>query len=395
MIAVDHAFHPPKRLLNRIGAIALAAAAVVTAGVVLAPDRTWPAVLTIGLFLTGMGLAGVFFVALQYATGSGWSIVVRRVGEALAALLGTGAVVMVVALFAAPRLYCWWGGAVDGEPLRGFKAAWLSPAFFVVRAIVYFALWLAFAAAIVRESRLQDADADPAHSRRNVRLSIAFIAVFAFTVWLASSDWIMSLDPDWSSTIFGVYNFAGLFSGGLAALVVFVVWLRRLGPRGVGPLHAVVTQEHLHDLGKLLFAFSTFWMYIWFSQYMLIWYANIPEEASYFAVRLHGLWQPLVILDVVLNWVVPFLALLPRAAKRNPGVLAKVALAVLVGRWLDLYLMVTPHFQPGAPVFGVWELAAAVLAASVAVLAVLRTLTRAPMVPIGDPLLAESLRHHQ
>jgi len=98
---------------------------------------------------------------------------------------------------------------------------------------------------------------------------------------------------------------------------------------------------------------------------------------------------------VVLNWVVPFLALLPRAAKRNPGVLAKVALAVLVGRWLDLYLMVTPHFQPGAPVFGVWELAAAVLAASVAVLAVLRTLTRAPMVPIGDPLLAESLRHHQ
>src|SRR5262249_39747770 len=154
-----------------------------------------------------------------------------------------------------------------------------------------------------------------------------------------------SLEPDWSSTMFGVYQFAGLFLSGLAALTLLLLWLGRSEP-----MRRVVTSDHLHDLGKLLFAFSTFWMYVWFSQYMLIWYVNNPEEAVYFLRREQGAWQPLLIANVVLNWAVPFLVLLPRSAKRSPTVLARVCVVLLVGRWLDLYLMIGPPFgQPTLP----------------------------------------------
>src|SRR5262249_60234132 len=142
--------------------------------------------------------------------------------------------------------------------------------------------------AITRESRRRDDEREMGQGRRNVRLSIIFLGVFAVTFWLASFDWIMSLEPNWASTIFGIYNFAGMFSGGLALMILLVLWLRTSGP-----LRDFVNEEHLHDLGKLLFAFCTFWMYIWFSQYMLIWYADIGEETAYYGARLPNPWRPL------------------------------------------------------------------------------------------------------
>jgi hypothetical protein len=271
---------------------------------------------------------------------------------------------------------------------------WLSRPFFLVRAAVYLATWMLFSTAIVRNSRRQDSDGNVEHTRRNVRLSIGFMPVFAITVCLASFDWIMSLEPAWSSTIFGVYNFAGLFSAGLACIIVLVVLLQNLGPRGMGPLHGQVSADQLHDLGKLLFGFCTFWMYIWFSQYMLIWYANIPEETTYYVARLHGLWEPLFLLNVCLNWVVPFLVLLSRGTKRASSVVVKVAIAVLVGRFLDLYLMVIPPFAGASPVFGVWEIGPLLLGGALLALVVLRTLAKAPIIPVHDPMLSTSAPHH-
>ena len=174
-----------------------------------------------------------------------------------------------------------------------------------------------------------------------------------------------------------------------------MVLLQSFGPRGIGPLHGLVGAEHLHDFGKLLFGFCTFWMYIWFSQYMLIWYANISEETTYYVVRLHGLWAPLLLLNVCLNWVVPFLVLLLRGTKREPSVIVKVALAVLAGRCLDLYLMVMPPFAGPSPVFGLWEAGPLLLAGATLALVVLRTLAQAPIIPMRDPLLSGSLHHHQ
>jgi hypothetical protein len=199
----------------------------------------------------------------------------------------------------------------------------------------------------------------------------------------------MSLEPNWASTIFGIYNFAGMFSGGLAVLILFVLWLRRSGP-----LRDFVNEEHLHDLGKLLFAFSTFWMYIWFSQYMLIWYADISEETAYYMVRLHNAWAPLFLLNMILNWALPFAALLPRATKRSARALGRVAAVVLAGRLLDVYLLIAPPLVGSRPAVGLGTAGALAGAAGLLVLAFYRGIRAAAPVPLNDPYLEESLRYH-
>ncbi len=210
------------------------------------------------------------------------------------------------------------------------------------------------------------------------------------TFTLSSVDWVMSLEPLWYSTIFAFYNFAGVLLSGLAALILTVLWLERSGP-----LRGVLTGEHLHDLGKLLFAFSSFWMYIWFSQYMLIWYANVPEETAYFVRRVHGFWLPLLLASLALNWLVPFGMLLRRDAKRRRSILGAVAATVLVGRWVDLYLMIFPSVVGDTPRIGIWEIGVTAGGVGVFSLALAWILKSAPAVPVGDPQLADSLRIEQ
>jgi hypothetical protein len=363
----------------------------ILAGVLFAPERIWPSLLLATVFLLSTALAGAFFVALQYVTGSRWSVALRRVPETMALLLPAAGAALLLLLLARPSLYPWAGAHADGHAaLEGFKALWLNRPFFLVRAALYLGVWIGLALAIIRTSRRQDVDGVLVHTDRNERLSAVFIVVFALTFWLAAFDWIMSLEPHWHSTIFGVYNFAGMFLGGLATIIVLAVWLVRLGP-----LRGVLTADHLHDLGRLLFAFSTFWAYIWFSQYMLIWYANFPEETAYYVRRLHGAWQPLFLLNFFLNWVVPFFVLLLRASKRSATTLVRVAVIILVGRWLDLYLMIVPP-HAGRPPFGVWEIGPVVAAVALGLLAFLHYLRQAPTIPLRDPFLAESLAgaHH-
>ncbi|MBK5290328.1 MAG: hypothetical protein JJE04_01365, partial [Acidobacteriia bacterium] len=351
------------------------------------PQRAWPAMLMASFLLLGLGLSGLFFVALQYASSAGWSVAFRRVPEAMTAALPFGALGLAVVFLIHPALYPWTGEG--GHHLPGFKGVWLSLPFFLVRAAVYVSLWIGFAALIVRGSRRQDEDGSVQHTRRNIRYSVLFLPVFAITFWLASTDWIMSLEPHWYSTIFGVYNFAGLFSSGLAMMILLILWLRARGP-----LTDFVNEEHLHDLGKLLFAFSTFWMYIWFSQYMLIWYANIPEETTYYIQRTQGFWLPLFLLNMLLNWAIPFAVLMPRPPKRNPVVLARVAVVVLLGRCLDLYLMVAPAVSNEGPAFGLLEASMFAGAIAVFLLVFIRWMRQAPPVPVQDPFLSESLHYH-
>ena len=199
--------------------------------------------------------------------------------------------------------------------------------------------------------------------RKGGRFSAAFVVVFGFTIWLASVDWIMALDGAWVSTIFGVYHFAGLLAAGVALMTMMAI-------------NNESDPATLHDLGKLLFAFSTFWMYIWFSQYMLIWYGNMPEESGYFAERLRGNWGVLFLVNVLLNWVVPFIVLLPQSAKRNRVILFRVAAIVLVGHWLDLYLSIFPSGLR-APAIGPSE----IVAASVAILLIRATALRSEAPP--------------
>ena len=365
-----------------VGAAASLGAAVTT------PVRLWLNLLTGGLILLGLGLGAGFIVALLYVTGASWGVAVRRVPEAMTALLAPGAVATLAAVFLRPSTWPW-----VTEPHGGgaawFREMWLSLRFFQARSVAYVVIWLVLTAWLLAPSRRQDREGGLQLTFSARRRAALFMVVFALTVWLSSTDWLMSLDPHWYSTVFAVSQFAGIFLSALAAVTLGVVRLA-----DGGPLKGFVTEDHLHDLGKLLFAFSTFWMYIWFCQFMLIWYANIPEETVYFIPRVGAWWLPLFLLNVAVNWGIPFLVLLPRGGKRRPAVLATLSLLLLAGRWLDLYLHVVTRVLGQRPALGLAELGPLLLVVGVAVPVFLRASRRRPPVPVQDPLLEESLAYH-
>jgi hypothetical protein len=352
-----------------------------------ATERTCAGVLVAASWVLGIGLGGVAFIALGYITRAGWSTALRRVPGAMAGVLPFGALLMVVALAGAPMLYEWLDTG-HHDAILAKKAAWLNGGFFFVRAAIYLIVWLWFARAIRRTSVQQDETGDVAATGRNLRLSTIFMICFAITFSLASFDWIMSIEAHWFSTVFAIYCFSGLFLAALASITILSILLKRKGV-----FAGVLRADHLHDLGKLTIGFSTFWAYIWFCQYMLIWYSNIPEETSYYVTRFGGAWGPLMIANVVVNWLVPFLVLLPRPAKRDEGVMFWVAILLLVGRVFDLYLLVQPGLLD-SPAFGVWELAPLAATIPVALILLSRAFGKAAAVPGKDPMLAESLHYH-
>jgi len=382
----EFTYHPPRSLGRWLLAACGVGVLAWVAGLLTAPDRAWASLMMVSFWLVSMGLTGSLFVGLMYACGAGWAVAFRRVPEAMSAALPAGAIGVLAVLLFHPEMYPW---AAGHEELKGFHAFWLNRPFFLFRAVAYFAIWLTFSALLNRNSRRQDEDGALLHSRRNINLSVVYMFVFALTYWLASVDWIMSLEPEWVSTIFGIYNFSGMFVAGLAAIILLLLWLKQSAP-----MRDFVNQEHLHDLGKLLFAFSTFWMYIFFSQYMLIWYANMTEESVYYILRQQGVLGILFIANVVLNWGVPFLVLLSIPAKRSPVVLTSMAALILVGRWLDLYLMILPPVTHGKVTLPWMEMGMMVGAMALFVMAFLAGFRRAPQTPVRDPLLAQSLSYH-
>jgi hypothetical protein len=383
-------------------------------------------------FVVGLCIGGAFFVAIHYVTNSSWGVVFRRVPEVMTKFLWVALVltltVLILGLALRPEvpvrtadgslnwleddqgnylqdaagnylyetkvthLFSWSDpGHVEHDPILQGKTPWLNKAGFLVRSVVYFLLWIVLIGKIRKNSLAQDESRDPALSASNVRWSSFFLVIMALSVSAASFDWIMSLEPHWFSTMFGVYNFIGMFLSALAMIVIFTLGLERLGV-----LKGKLTQDHLHSLGKLIFAFSAFWAYIWYCQFMLIWYANIPEETLYYQHRHAHTWEILSYVNVALNFVIPFLILIPRAAKRNAKVLLNVAVILLFGRLVDLYFMVMPSlegfhvnarigFTEVLPTFGVVALF---------VMLFFKWFPVSSPVPSGDPYYAESLHHH-
>lgn len=377
---------PSRPGLDRlVKAVALAGLAALGIGLAVDPSRAWPSLLLHVVWLLSLTLGALFFLATQYLTKAGWSVAIRRVPEALAACVPGIAVLMLPVLLGIHQLYHWsHADALAHDPLLAGKVAYLNPTGFTVRLVVILALWSLFAVWLVRVSRRVRS---VAHWRRAIRISGAFVPVFALTLSVASFDWLMSVEPHWFSTIYAVYVFAGVFVGALAAVTLGVLILSRRG----GPLEDVVHPGHLHDLGKLLFAFSTFWAYIWVSQYLLIWYGNIPEEATHYSLRTRDPWLAPFAVNVMLGWGLPFVVLMSARAKRSRRVLGVVAGFLLLGRWLDLRLLLFPPLVEGAGVAW-WEFPVFLGATASLVFGVGLALRSAPWIPTEDPLLEESLR---
>jgi hypothetical protein len=387
-------------------ALVLVAAGIAAAvvGVVIEPARTWQNLLVDAFYALTLGVAALFFFATQRLASARWSAPLRRIAEALMLTLPAAAVLLLLLGFGFPTLYTWMhpqqASHAAGHAAHAVQAShaahaavdagrttYLAPGFVIARMVGVVLLWGYFALRIRAVSRAGDADRAAglrAHARLG-RLAAVFTPIFAFTFSLAAYDWIISLDPEWFSTMFAVYVFAGAFAQGLAAITLATALLHRRGDfaRAGGKLRA----DQLHDLGKMLFAFCTFWAYIWVCQYLLIWYGNLPEEVTYYLRRTSEAWLPLFLVNFAINWAIPFFALLPVAAKRDPRRLAAVGGLVLFGHWLDLYLMVVPSRQ-AAPSFGVLELAMAAGTGALLYLLFLRGLRRAPLLPLHDPVLA-------
>jgi hypothetical protein len=339
------------------------------------------------LFFLSLALGALFFVLIQYAAQGGWGIVLRRIGETTFATIPVMAALFLPVLLGLHDLYSWSvPGAAEQDALLRWKAPYLNVSFFLIRAALYFGIWSFIALLYYRGSRGQDVTGDPGVSARLRRLAGPAIIVLALTQTFASVDWIMSLAPHWYSTIFGVYFFAGSFVGFIALLSVVAVAMRR-----AGLLDTVISAEHLHDIGKLLFAFTAFWAYIAFSQFFLIWYANLPEETIWYMARIEGSWKTVSIFLMAGHFGVPFFYLMGHAVKRRAATLAIGGAWLLAMHFVDLYWQVMPTLHPEGIRPSILDVAALFTVGGCFVAAASWLMRRQALVPLRDPRLAESL----
>ncbi len=362
----------------------LGAAAAASTYLVYGGPRFWANWLVWFIFLLSMALGALFLVALEHLVAARWSVPLRRIAERISSLLLPLAVVAVLALGSVPVLYPGSrpGAAVD--PVLAGKAFWLGLPFFSIRVVICAALGILALAILIRGSLKQDRDHDPRYNIRARRFAPVCMAIFALMVSQAAFDWIGALEPKWYSDVIGVYLFAGAFLSGLAATTLAVLYL--LGRQRLQQIRF----DHVYNLGAWLFAFTVFWGYIAFAQYLLMWYGNLPEEIVWYLPRTGGAWLGVAILVFFLQFLVPFFALIPKDAKGELKRLRWVALVVLAAHWLDIYWMIFPVL--GRTVVFSWpELGFALFFIGGTLLWVRRAMEQGEDMPVGDPFLREGL----
>jgi hypothetical protein len=368
----------------------IAGLALSAVGLLTDAHTFWSAYLVAFAFWLAIALGGLFFTMLHQVTGAVWSAVPRRAAEALSMTLPLLFVFFIPLIFGLHDLYHWsHEEAVVSDELLQWKSPFLNPGFFILRAVLYFAVWSTLAWLLNRESLAQDADGDVAHTVRLRKISAPGMFLFAFTVTFAAFDWLMSLEPHWYSTIFGVYYFTGSFLASLAFMTVFFGWLRS---RKV--LENVVTLDHFHDFGRLLFAFTVFWAYIGGSQYYLIWYANIPEETVWYLARWDGSWMYVSLALIFGHFAVPFVVLAFYRAKRTLKVLLGIASLILVMHFVDMFWIVMPTFSEHGSVHFSWmHITTMIGIGGVVKWLFLTRFTGNPVVPYNDPKFKDSVAH--
>ncbi len=372
-----------------VGAVGLLLTAV---GAAFDARRALYAYLVAFTYWLGIALGALILLGSFHASNARWPVVLRRFLEHVPAVIPLFAVLFVPIFLGRHQLFPWSAPEdLQGElrHLVEHRQPWLSTPFFLLRAAFYFACWIAVAELLRRWSLRQDTAGGIELTRWQRRLGAGSLPLLALTLSFAAFDWLMSIDPRFYSTIFGVYWFAGSFVAAFAVIIIAAAMTRR-DPEQFG---SRLSAEHFHSLGKFLLAFTAFWGYIAFSQFLLIWIANIPEEVPWYILRIDGGWRWVGGLLVVGQFLVPFFLLLSRDLKRRPGVLAWVAAWVLLAHWVDMYWLVMPHLDPAGPRLSLWDLTAFVGVGGAAVAFVLLRMRGTAAVPVRDPYLDDSLRY--
>jgi hypothetical protein len=344
------------------------------------------------LFWFGLAVGATFWVAIFHTAKARWPVVIRRGLETISGATPIFALLFIPVALAVKVLYMWANPptTLSHEQLKllHHKAPYLNLAFWVLRAVAYFVVFVGVAQILYRWSTRQDEEGGVVLTARMRRLGAGSLPFMGIAITFAGFDWIMSLDPFWGSTIFGAYYFAGSFLGTMAVLAVFAAWMQ--GPSEFG---GMMTKEHFHNIGKFLLAFTIFWTYIAFSQFLLLWIANIPEEAAWYVVRMKGAWTWVAVVLLVCQFAIPFCVLLSRDLKYKPKLLAAVAVWILLCHYIDIYWLVMPALAPNSTPVQWTDLAAFVGVGGVAVAFALWRLRGRFTVPIKDPYLADSLRY--
>jgi hypothetical protein len=366
----------------------------------LSANRPWAAFLVNSIFFLGIGIGTLFFLAIQYAAQVGWSVGLIRVFEAVSMFVGIPILgILFLIATGGMHMHHLWHWMAEGimdpaspnyDSLIAGKEAYLNVPFFALRTIAYLVIW-AGAAYLLRRNSLRE-DALPQGQNMfftQRKLAATFIVLYAVTSSTSAWDWVMSVDPHWFSTLFGWYTFAGMFVTAMTVLNLLVMYLR------LNNHLPWINENHQHDLSKFMFAFSVFWTYLWFSQYMLIWYSNIPEEVTYYLPRFKGEYKPLFVAMVAMNFLLPILVLMSRDAKRIFGFIGLASVFVLAGHWMDHYIMIMPGAVGYSFGFGFAELGGILFYSGLFLWVTLSQLAKVPLRLKNHPMLTESERFQQ
>ena len=353
------------------------------------PQRGWANMLLNNVYFVSLAAGALLFLALQRVTHSGWSAGFIRVPEAMAGFLPVSAILFLVMILGAHSIYHWsHADAVAHDPLLSHKTPYLNMPFWIIRMILYFSLWILMFILIRRNSLKEDRVGGLEQFRKLEHLSKIYIFVILISFSFAMIDWVMSIDAHWYSTIFAVKNFVAAFHHA-AIVITFIVLL--MNRRGYFPF---LNKSHLGDFSRYIFMLCIIWGYFWFAEFMLIWYANIPEETAYFLPRIRGEgWSFFFYANIIINWFVPFVLLMPKATSRNKTVLKVVIPLLIIGQFIDLYLQIFPG-TVGKQVLGFQEIGTFVGFAGLFLLVIGYTLSRAGLYPANHPFLQECKEHH-
>jgi hypothetical protein len=377
----------------RIAGIAGLVGLLLTAigGFAVDPRRALFAYLVAFLYWIGIAIGALILLGSLHASNARWSVVLRRFLESVPAVLPLFVVLFIPIVLGREHLYPWTSTHLEGELAHAVehKRPWLNLPFFLVRAAIYFAVWIGVGFLLRRWSVEQDETGALGLTRRQRALGAASLPFLALTMTFAGFDWMMSLDPRFYSTIFGVYWWAGSFVCAFAVIIIAATSTRD-DPAGFGRFLNV---EHFHSLGKFMLAFVAFWAYMAFSQFMLIWIANIPEEVPWYVLRIDHGWRGVFAFLVLFNFLVPLFVLFSRDLKRDPRRLSYVAAWLLFTHWIDLYWVIMPHLDATGPRPSLWDLAAFVGVGGVAIAFGLLRMRGVASVPVRDPYLDDSLRY--